>query len=446
MSSPLKFAKERNKYIPKDGKLFSTLSQGLDLYKNIETYIKKHPIHYDSSRNWWFWNKKKYCWKLIDETDVLISLNNTTENPNIHSNIKNQILESFKQLGRINKPKKSKKSWVQFKNTIYDLTNEKIFNATPKYFVTNPLPYKLGKSEDTPTIDKLFREWVDEEHVELLYEILAYCMLPDYPLHRIFCLNGEGMNGKSTYLKLLRKFVGKNNITTAELDSLINSRFDKVRLHKKLVCTMGETDFEEMRRTSMLKQLTGGDLIPFEYKNKDPFEDVNYAKILIATNNIPPTTDKTLGFYRRWVIIDFPNIFEEEKDVLGSIPKEEYHNLSLKCLSKLKKILKSRSFTNEGSVYDRMKKYEDKSNPFDKFWVESIDDSNPDAFIFKFEFKKRLDEWCKDNRFRQLSERIITKFMKEKKVDDGRQYTTWTTKEGERKQYRCWMGIKWKEQ
>ena len=424
----------------------NAMSKVIDKTSLIEQFYIKQPFFYDKSQIWWLWNKNKYCWERKDDIDMTIMISNTTSVNTINSTERSEILQTMMQIGRQKIPKNAKKSWVQFKEIIYDVKNDRMFKATPEFFVTNPLPFEIGESEDTPTIDKLFKEWVDEEHVEILYEILAYCMLPDYPLHRIFCFNGEGMNGKSTYLKLLRKFVGKNNISTAELDSLIHSRFDKVRLYKKLVCTMGETDFEEMRRTSMLKQLTGSDLIPFEFKNKDPFEDVNYAKILIATNNIPPTTDKTLGFYRRWVIIDFPNIFEEEKDVLGSIPKEEYHNLSTKCLSKLKRVLKLRSFTNEGSVYDRMKKYEDKSNPFDKFWSESIDDSNPDSFIFKFDFKKKLDEWCKDNRFRQISERIITKFMKEKKVEDSRQYTSWIAKDGERKQYRCWMGIKWKEE
>ena len=94
---------------------------------------------------------------------------------------------------------------------------------------------------------------------------------------------------------------------------------------------MGETNFNEMSRTSKLKKLTGGDLIGFEYKNKNPFEAKNYAKILIATNSLPTTSDKTLGFYRRWMIIDFPNQFSEKKDILKDIPEEEYESLALKC-------------------------------------------------------------------------------------------------------------------
>jgi len=189
--------------------------------------------------------------------------------------------------------------------------------ASAEFFVTNPIPYPLHKERfvETPIMDKIFEEWVGKKYVKILYEILAYCLIPSYPLNRIFCFLGAGMNGKSKYLELLRKFIGTENCCSTELDTLLNSRFEVTRLHKKLVCQMGETNFNEMSKTSILKKLSGGDLIGFEYKRKDPFEENNYAKIMIATNNLPATTDKTIGFYRRWTLIDFPNQFSEKKDI-----------------------------------------------------------------------------------------------------------------------------------
>ncbi|MBY9021986.1 MAG: hypothetical protein KGD67_13100, partial [Candidatus Lokiarchaeota archaeon] len=169
-------------------------------------------------------------------------------------------------------------------------------------------------------------------------------------IHRLFCFIGEGLNGKSKFLKLLTNFVGEENVTSTELDTLLTSRFEITRLHKRLVCQMGETDFSEMKKTSILKKLSGGDLIGFEYKNKNPFEEHNYAKIIIATNNLPTTTDKTIGFYRRWLILDFPNQFSEKKNILEDIPEEEYQSLAVKCLGILKDLISKREFHNEGDI------------------------------------------------------------------------------------------------
>ena len=205
---------------------------------------------------------------------------------------------------------------------------------------------------------------------------------------------------------------------------------------------MGETNFAEINKTSILKKLTGQDMIGYEYKNKNPFDGYNYAKILIATNNLPTTTDKTLGFYRRWCIIDFPNKFNENQNILESIPKEEYNNLAKKIVIILKNVLNIRKFHKEGTIEERAKIYEDKSNPFDKFWKECIIEE-VDNFIFKKEFREKLDNWCVANRFRKLSDVIISKHMKEKEVKDGKFQADWFTKEGEKPRFMGWEGIKW---
>jgi phage/plasmid-associated DNA primase len=114
-------------------------------------------------------------------------------------------------------------------------------------------------------------KWISKNPYQIcprINEIVAYCLLPDYPINRLFCFIGGGMNGKSKFLELIEKFVGKENVCSTELDCLLSSRFEVTRLYKKLVCFMGETNFDEISKTSILKKLTGKDLIGFEYKNK----------------------------------------------------------------------------------------------------------------------------------------------------------------------------------
>jgi len=193
----------------------------------------------------------------------------------------------------------------------------------------------------------------------------------------------------------------------------------------------------------MLKKLTGGDLIGFEYKGKDPFDEKNYAKIIISTNNLPTTTDKTVGFYRRWDIIDFPNQFTEKKDILKDIPEEEYLALARKSIKILKALLVDRKFHNEGTVEERQKKFEDRSNPFDKFWKEFVEEDGG-KFIWKHEFERKFNDWCRDNRFREFSETTIGVKMKERGLETIRREADWFT-DGMKKSLRAWAGITWKD-
>jgi len=414
-----------------------------DKIQLAELFHEKQPIYYDKGGLFWLWNEGNKSWFMVDETDLMNFIHNSSIGVDtIESKERNEIIQALKQVGRIYRPIELPKTWIQFKNGIVDINDSHVLkNVTSEYFTVNPIPWNIGTSADTPVMDRIFEEWVGKDHVKTLYQILAYCLLPDYPLHRIFCFIGAGMNGKSKFLELLRRFIGEENVTATELDTLISSRFEVTRLYKRLICQMGETNFSELNKTSVLKKLSGGDMIGFEYKNKTPFESINYAKILISTNNLPTTSDKTIGFYRRWLIIDFPNQFSEKKEILSDIPEVEYENLAFKCIGILRELMQVKEFHNEGSIEDRMKKYEDHSDPLEKFIKEFTTD-DPDGYVWKFEFEKKLNEWCKENRHRQISEVVIGKKMKEKGIMQQQRQSEWLI-EGYRKMLRCWTGISW---
>ena len=422
-------------------------------YKASQIFTKKgqakqfneiQPLFFDKNGMWWLWNLKYFRWEIVDEVDILNMIEEATGKDVITPKERTLILNSLKQEGRKKIPKEIKNTWIQFKDNILDIQTGEQFKATSEYFVTNPIPYELHKEGfmETPIMDKIFEEWVGEDKIQTLYEILAYCLLPDYPINRLFCFIGGGLNGKSKFLELLRKFVGSSNCCTTELDILLQSRFEVTRLHKKLVCMMGETNFNEMCKTSILKKLTGGDSIGFEYKNKNPFDEKNYAKILIATNNLPTTTDKTIGFYRRWMIVDFPNQFSETKDILLEIPEEEYSSLALKCSMILKDLLEKRSFTNEGSVEERIERYEAKSNFLGKF-IKEFTEQELNGYITCADFYKKFSGWCEENRYRKMSETSVGVGVKKEGIEQERKYFNWLF-DGKGGQLRCWVGIKWK--
>lgn len=368
----------------------SSLYLQLTSYKeNTIKFWKKQPFFYNKQKMFWLWNKNEYRWEYVDETDMLLGIQHQLQlnGELIESGVKNCYIEAFKQVGRERTPRDAEKTWVQFKGLIVDFATGKTMAATPEYFCCNPIPWELGDYDTTPTFDKIFEEWVGKEYVDLLYEIIAYCCLMDYPIHRIFALEGSGSNGKSCFLEIVERFVGKENICVASLDAICNpnNRFETCKMYKKLVCRMGETNFNELRDTEKLKQISAGDTISFEFKNKDPFEAKSYAKVLMASNSFPATSDKTDGFYRRWLIVKFSKKFSEKKDILATIPLDEYNNLARKTVKILKKLLERREFTNEGTIEERKNKYEEVSNPISGFIKNNYkEDINSDVPFYQF--------------------------------------------------------------
>jgi len=389
---------------------FESLKAAGNYFILIEEFVKQQPVYFDSSKNWWLWNHKEYMWEKVDETDLMNLINESTDSPSTGSRIRGEILEAFRQVGRKNKPKDAEPHWVQFKDKIYDLNEDKVFPATSEYFITNPIKWSLGDSEETPEIDKLFDSWVGE-HKQELYEVLAFSLVPQYFIHRIICLNGSGANGKSTYLSVLSNFIGDHNITSTSLSSLCGTmRFETSKLFKKLVCLMGETNFTTIKQTESIKGLSGESMQRGEYKGTNNFDFINYSKLIMATNSLPITMDKTDGFYRRWKIIDFLNRFAKEKDVLKRISDAEYNNLALKCLNIAKRLWAERLFTNDGDFEDRRKAYEEHSNPI-MMYINEIYTKDIHGQILYGEFFDELTKYLEDNGHRTMSWKDVSQVL-----------------------------------
>ena len=387
------------------------LTEQLNWATITDIFVKNNPLWFDRTGMWWKWSWKKNAYEIVDETDLMIMIDKATKRNNLRSNLKAEILEALRRAARKNEPEEPPKSWVQFKNKIVDVATKEEYVASSKYFLTNPIPHNLGDKEDTPLIDSLLSDW-GGEYKETLKQILAYCCLRDYPLHRIFLLIGSGSNGKGTYLRLLNNFIGTENVASTEMDLLISNQFHITKLHKKLCCQMSETNFQALKNTSMLKRLSGGDLVGFEYKNKKPFDDYNYAKIIIATNSLPVTHDKTDGFYRRWVIVDFNKQFTEKDDPLNTIPESEYEALARFVCNALGSLLSNREFDKEGTIAERKERYESRSNPLQAFLAEHYD-KEVNEMITATDFFDHFSSYLQSRGHRALTYQVVRNMMKE---------------------------------
>jgi len=382
-------------------------------------FYKDQPYFYDSVKTFHLWNKEDGCWDACDEIDMFNKLKAKIPNADtINSKTKSEILTALKQFGRTKKPKDIPKTWIQFKNKIVDIVSGEEFEPTPEYFTTNPLPYNISDDPSTPTIDRLIHEWVvddisqDETYVRTMKEIIAYTVCSDQFLQRMFAFCGAGMNGKGTFLKLLTKFMGTKNYCSSDIKVLSTNNFETAALYKKLGCIMGEVDASDLKNTNTIKKLSGEDDMRFEFKGKGSFTEESITTCLIATNSMPTTPDKSMGFYRRWLIIDFPHQFSVKRDLIGQIPEEEFENLGRCCLNLLKEMQETNKITNEGDLKQREERFEERSNPIMKF-IETQCEEDMTSRIEIREFCNLFNNYLKSKHLRIISPKVITKMLKE---------------------------------
>lgn len=417
--------------------------QFINYYDMADQFLEIQPLFYNDKKFWWAWSKTEYCWKMIDETDILNAMNTQVYGLKLfESKQKNEILTALQMRSRLLKPKEAPEHWIQFKNKIYEYKTNEFREATPEYFITNPIPYELGESEETPILDKWFSQWVGEKWLPTLYELIAYCCIPNYRINRIFCLNGEGRNGKSTFLHIIRNFIGDKNTCSSSMDILISRTFETAKLYKKLVCEMGEINTSIFRKTELIKKLVGTDKIGFEFKGKDGFDGYNYAKIIIATNKLPESTDKTTGFYSKWIIIDFANRFKENPCFLDGLPPQEYNNLARKCCRIIKELMEKGEFTNEGTIEEKQLRYEEKSSPFNDFMkIEMELSSGVETPFFKI-YQEYLS-YCSERNLRIPSKIEVSRILKSKGFCET--VVNWSLANNQNTTVRAYIGLKFKE-
>jgi hypothetical protein len=109
----------------------------------------------------------------------------------------------------------------------------------------------------------------------------------------------------------------------------------------------------------------------------------------------------------------------------------------------LRDLLIKREFSKEGSIEDRTKRFEDRSNPLDKFIKEFCNTENPDGYIFKYDFEKKFNDWCKENRFRSFSDIVIGREMKDRGIVQLHKTAFWLN-DNKGGQLRAWVGLSWK--
>jgi len=202
---------------------------------------------------------------------------------------------------------------------------EEIREGKPhKWAFLSGLPVEYNPDAECPTFLKFLKEILPDERDRLTIQEIFGSFLYRLPVDRAFFFFGEGANGKSTLIKVMMAFLGKENVATRSLQEILSNRFAKADLYGKLANLYYDMPSNALLSTGDFKALTTGDLMTTERKFKDSFQFENYAKMVFSGNAVPQTRDETDAFFRRWVIISFPFQFLPAETVSRMLAEGEF--------------------------------------------------------------------------------------------------------------------------
>ena len=306
--------------------------------------------------------------------------------------------------------------YIGLKNSILDVETGEEFPYSPSFIINNKIDVEYNPNAYHELMDKTLDKvcCYDPEVRALLEEMVGYTLYRKNSMQVAFILTGEGSNGKSTILNVIKKLLGKQNYTSLDMREM-EETFKPAELYNKLANIGDDISAKFMETSSVFKKVVTGESFVAQRKYAQPFELESYATQIFCANELPNVGDRSDGFHRRLVIIPFNATFSKtDPDYDPFIEEKLMTEEALQYLLKigiegLKRVIINKSFTK--SAKSDMEKNEylmDNNNVLQWF-----NDAEP-----KLENESSTDIytqyqlWCARNGVRPVKKMTVSKEIK----------------------------------
>jgi putative DNA primase/helicase len=193
-----------------------------------------------------------------------------------------------------------------------------------------PIPYQVDAP--CPTWKRFLLEAMKgrEELVAYLQRAMGYSLTGVTTEHVMFVLHGDGRNGKSTFIEILRLVSGEY-ARAAPMETFLVGRNDGDRPRNDLAALKGarvvtSVEVPEGRRLdeAFIKAVTGGDTVSCRFLHGEFFDMVPLFKLWLATNYKPEIRGTDVGIWSRLQLVPWEESFagREDRDLPRQIREE----------------------------------------------------------------------------------------------------------------------------
>lgn len=206
-------------------------------------------------------------------------------------------------------------------NGTIDLRTGELLKHNRGDVITKLSPLDYDPHAECPKWLKCLDTWMggNESLTAYLRRAIGYSLSADVSEQVLFFLFGDGSNGKSTFLNVLREMLG-DYAWQAVPELLMQKKgeshsTERADLFGRRFVTTAETEDGKRLAEALVKQVTGGEPLTARRVFKDNFQILPTWKLFLASNHKPAIRGTDLGIWRRIRIIPFTvTIPEEDKD------------------------------------------------------------------------------------------------------------------------------------
>ena len=194
-------------------------------------------------------------------------------------------------------------------NGVLNITTFELYPHSPKFFFTWKMSVSWCGPQPCPVFDAFLCTVTGGDSVltQRFWEAIAYVLMPnDNRAKKFLIMIGLGDTGKSVLGELLRSFFDPNFVGSVDIFKL-GDRFSLSTLVYKLInISMDLSDAALTEQAvSIIKQITGRDLVQVEEKYKTPYSTKINCKLIFGTNHALRMNSYDQAFINRILYLPF---------------------------------------------------------------------------------------------------------------------------------------------
>jgi len=294
--------------------------------------------------------------------------------------------------GSIRKP--TNKNLINLINGTFDTASFTLLRHNPEDDFLYTLPFNYDAKAICPQFNSYLSEVLPDKTSRIvLQEYIGYIFL-NIKLEKVAILYGSGANGKSVFLDIITALLGKENISNI---SMANLTREDGRYTANIATTLLNicTDISNVINDSAIfKAMASGEAINAKPLYKDSYKLEEYAKLIFACNELPNTIDYSDGFFRRFLIINFPIQIEKEKqdpELANKIISNELSGILNWVIEGITRLKSQKHFTASDELAKTLEEYRQGCDSVAMFlseerWIMSAND--------RFLLKKLYQDFC----------------------------------------------------
>lgn len=286
----------------------------------------------------------------------------------------------------------------------------------------------------------------DQTLIDFLQEIMGYTLFSSIPNQSAVFLTGEGANGKSVILHIIKNMFPNGATSSVRLSDIAKSNFQLAAIVGKKVNIVHEEESKEMR-VDVLKNIITGEPMTIERKYRSAVEITPTAKFLWGSNEIPTFDKLDEAIKRRIYIIPLRRVFSlEEQDVkLVDKLKAEAGPILRFAIEGARRIQRNNlKLTVPPSITATFNEVAEERYPAIRFFKQHYDvTGDPEDKITNKQMYESYKAWCKENGHKnQLTEQNFGRqvYSVDKRIKGGE--TIRITINGKRHYAKCGIRAK----